>query len=126
MNFVKRISNELLYIGITNKQKMETSSSLIILALLMLLVIVAYSKTTIKYVESGKNNLNNLNNLNNSNNSSRKKKSGVSQSNNVSSKATTLYGFPEKDEYMSQTLKEQINNLESKFYYDNCQFEPIN
>jgi len=105
---------------------METTSSLIILALLMLLVIVAYSKTTVKYVESEKSNLNNLNILNNSNNLPREINSQVSQSDNVDSKATTLYGFPEKDEYMSQTLKEQINNLKSKFYYDNCQFELIN
>tara|TARA_B100000315_G_C14049258_1_gene351134 strand:- start:76 stop:408 length:333 start_codon:yes stop_codon:yes gene_type:complete len=110
---------------------METSSSLIILALLMLLVIVAYSRTTFKYVESKKNNRNNLNNYNNSNNSSKETDSRVSssrlsQSNSGGSKPTTLYGFPEKDAYMSQTLKEQIDNLESKFYYDNCQFEPIN
>jgi len=119
---------------------METSSSLIILSLLMLLVIVAYSRTTFKYVESKKNNRNNLNNYNNrnnlnnynnSNNSSRETDSRVSssrlsQSNSGGSKPTTLYGFPEKDAYMSQTLKEQIDNLESKFYYDNCQFEPIN
>ena len=116
---------------------METSSSLIILSLLMLLVIVAYSRTTFKYVESKRNNRNNRNNLNNRNNrnnynnssretNSRVSNSRLSQSNSGGSKPTTLYGFPEKDAYMSQTLKEQIDNLESKFYYDNCQFEPIN
>jgi len=31
-------------------------------------------------------------------------------------------GLPKADEYMSQTLKEQINNMESKFYYDNCRY----
>lgn len=33
-------------------------------------------------------------------------------------------GFPEKNDYMSNSLKNQINNLENKFYYNNCRWEP--
>lgn len=34
-----------------------------------------------------------------------------------------IYGLPKKDDYMSQLMKEQLNNLQTKFYYDNCRFD---
>ncbi len=35
------------------------------------------------------------------------------------------FGLPEQDEYMSQTLRNQLTNLETKFYYDNCRYSPL-
>ncbi len=33
-----------------------------------------------------------------------------------------LFGLPEKDEYMNPGFKAQIDELKTKFYYDNCRF----
>ena len=49
------------------------------------------------------------------------------QHKNAAAKLSTdfdKYGLPEQDEYMSQTLKSQLQNLETKFYYDNCRYSP--
>ena len=35
------------------------------------------------------------------------------------------YGLPDTDEYMSQSLQEQLNQLHNKFYYDNCRYAPM-
>ena len=43
----------------------------------------------------------------------------------VLEKQYSLYGLPEKDEYMSQKLREQLDNLDSKFYYDNCRYKSL-
>jgi hypothetical protein len=34
-----------------------------------------------------------------------------------------LYGLPEKDAYMSDTLRNQIDTLADRYYYDNCRFK---
>ena len=34
-----------------------------------------------------------------------------------------LYGLPEKDIYMTSTLKNQIDALGDKYYYDNCKYK---
>lgn len=36
-----------------------------------------------------------------------------------------LFGLPEKDEYMNPGLKAQIDELKTKFYYDNCRFRLV-
>jgi hypothetical protein len=33
-------------------------------------------------------------------------------------------GLPNKDAYMSNALRSQLNDLENKFYYNNCRWEP--
>lgn len=33
-------------------------------------------------------------------------------------------GFPKEDEYMSKSLKTQLEQLHQKFYYDNCRYAP--
>lgn len=33
-------------------------------------------------------------------------------------------GLPDKNDYMSDSLRQQLNDLENKFYYNNCRFEP--
>jgi hypothetical protein len=47
----------------------------------------------------------------------------------VNPKASTfaLYNLPEKDEYMTTDLRNQIDTLRTQYYYDNCQqVSPIN
>lgn len=41
----------------------------------------------------------------------------------VNPKASTfaLYNLPEKDEYMTTDLRNQIDTLRTQYYYDNCQ-----
>lgn len=41
----------------------------------------------------------------------------------VNPNATTyaLYNLPEKDEYMTSDLRNQIDTLRTQYYYDNCQ-----
>lgn len=34
-----------------------------------------------------------------------------------------LVGIPEKDSYMTDTLRNQIDTLADKYYYDNCKFK---
>jgi hypothetical protein len=34
-----------------------------------------------------------------------------------------LVGLPEKDQYMTHTLKNQIDTLADRYYYDNCKFK---
>ena len=36
-----------------------------------------------------------------------------------------LFGLPEKDEYMNPGFKAQIDELKTKFYYDNCRFRLV-
>jgi hypothetical protein len=33
-------------------------------------------------------------------------------------------GLPKKDSYMSNSLKNQLNDMENRFYYNNCRWEP--
>jgi hypothetical protein len=42
----------------------------------------------------------------------------------VNPKASTyaLFNLPEKDEYMTTDLRNQIDALRTQYYYDNCQF----
>ena len=82
------------------------------------------------------NSSNNRNSLNNSNSrgfnngydrfANVRSNSNSNTNTNSNEKTQSLYGFPEKDDYMSISLREQIANLENKFYYDNCRFEPKN
>ncbi len=54
----------------------------------------------------------------------------INQINNVGKvnpKASTfaLYNLPEKDEYMTADLRNQIDTLRTQYYYDNCQQSPV-
>lgn len=36
-----------------------------------------------------------------------------------------LFNLPEKDEYMTTDLRNQIDTLRTQYYYDNCQQSPV-
>jgi len=42
--------------------------------------------------------------------------------NNPSAPKYGLFNLPEKDDYMSTQLREQIHTLRTQYYYDNCQY----
>ena len=42
--------------------------------------------------------------------------------NNPSAPKYGLFNLPEKDNYMSPQLREQIDTLRTQYYYDNCQY----
>lgn len=42
--------------------------------------------------------------------------------NNPSAPKYGLFNLPEKDDYMSPELREQIDTLRTQYYYDNCQY----
>lgn len=42
--------------------------------------------------------------------------------NNPSAPKYGLFNLPEKDEYMTPQLREQIDTLRTQYYYDNCQY----
>ena len=35
------------------------------------------------------------------------------------------YGLPDTDEYMTQSLRDQLEDLNNKFYYDNCRYATL-
>lgn len=95
---------------------MEINTNIIIGLFFVAIIILLFSKISIsmgsnetpQYISS--NNLpkyeKNINNYNN----------------NVS--LAESQGFPEKNSYMSNSLRNQINDLENRFYYNNCRWEP--
>ena len=109
---------------------LEISIGILILIALMLLNIVTVSyddKNILNYNEQS-NNLNKSknkmknnknNNLNNNQNNSKSNDIGKY---NPKSLSQGLYGLPEKDPYMSELMKQQINSLSTKYYYDNCKY----
>ena len=42
--------------------------------------------------------------------------------NNPNAPKYGLFNLPEKDDYMSPQLREQIDTLRTQYYYDNCQY----
>lgn len=92
----------------------------------MLLVILFFSSASVSVKSSSNSVSNSLNN-----NSVKSEKPVVKEQpkfKNASEKLAkdlNMYGLPEQDEYMSQTLRSQLQNLETKFYYDNCRYEPL-
>lgn len=42
--------------------------------------------------------------------------------NNPSAPKYGLFNLPDKDDYMSPQLREQIDTLRTQYYYDNCQY----
>jgi hypothetical protein len=88
----------------------------------VLIIIMFFSTITFSV---GSRNNNAIYNTNNNNTNIRKIPQTTQKymAGDVLARDLSIYGLPQKDEYMSQTLKEQIDNLETKFYYDNCRYQ---
>tara|TARA_B100000927_G_scaffold259095_1_gene227884 strand:- start:194 stop:529 length:336 start_codon:yes stop_codon:yes gene_type:complete len=106
---------------------LKISIGILILIALMLLNIVTVNynnNNIINYSEQTKN-LNTSKKTSNNNNlniSQNKLKSNEIGKYNPKSLSQGLYGLPEVDPYMSELMKQQINSLSTKFYYDNCKY----
>lgn len=37
---------------------------------------------------------------------------------------TEAQGLPAKNDYMSNSLRKQLNSMEDRYYYNNCRWEP--
>jgi len=122
---------------------MELNCNFVVLILLLVIIVLAISRVDISYHSGNNQNRGNNSNVSSLINSNRTLNGGNNGTTNIydrfanvnsngtadvtaNEKTQSLYGFPEKDDYMSVSLREQIVNLENKFYYDNCRFEPDN
>jgi hypothetical protein len=104
---------------------MEVNTNILIGLLFIAILILLFSKISIS-VGTNENNTNTINKqvqrpriINRDTNHP--------QVRPTSSRNLTLaeaQGLPNKDEYMSNSLRQQLNNLENRFYYNNCRWEP--
>ena len=109
---------------------LKISIAILIFIALMLLNIVTVSYENKNILNYNENNLNSnssekkiKNNENNSINNDRiDSKSNDIGKYNPKSLSQGLYGLPEVDPYMSELMKQQINSLSTKYYYDNCKY----
>ena len=106
---------------------LKISIGILILIALMLLNIITISyddKNILNYNKQSHNSNTSKNSINNNklNNSQNKSESNEIGKYNPKSLSQGLYGLPEIDPYMSELMKQQINSLSTKFYYDNCKY----
>ena len=106
---------------------LEISIGILILIALMLLNIVTISyddKNILNYNKQSDNSNTSKNPINNNNLNVSQNKSESNEIGKYNPKSLSqgLYGLPEIDPYMSELMKQQINSLSTKFYYDNCKY----
>ena len=89
---------------------------------LVILLIFFFSTTTLTITTSYDNESDNIDEFRNTKQETKQESKTASDK---LSKDFSMYGLPEQDEYMSQTLRDQLRNLETKFYYDNCRYTPL-
>lgn len=100
---------------------MEINTNIIIGLLFVVILVLLFSKVSVS-----------MENNNTSNDISKYNRPNIIRQQNsnpspVSSRNVTYnetLGLPAKDNYMSNGLKQQLNNMENKFYYNNCRWEP--
>jgi len=93
---------------------------------LVILLIFFFSTTTLTVTTSYDNESDNeSNNVDEFRDTKQDTKQESKTASDKLSKDYSMYGLPEQDEYMSQTLRDQLRNLETKFYYDNCRYTPL-
>lgn len=99
---------------------MEIDSKIIIGILLIGILILLFSNISVSYGNSNNDSIPNTRRKvnNNSQNNSQNK----SQNNNIT--FAESQGFPQKNDLMTNSLKEQIDQLENRYYYNNCKWEP--
>lgn len=99
---------------------MET---LTIAIIVITLTVILFSSFSYSYVSSDTNAQLPIDMLNSTGKSRANKVSQIDTVGKVNPAATTyaLYNLPEKDEYMTADLRNQIDTLRTQYYYDNCQ-----
>jgi hypothetical protein len=104
---------------------MEVNTNILIGLLFIAILILLFSKISVSVGS-------NINNTTNAVNNSVQRPyitSRVTEHPQTISSARNLtlaeaQGLPNKDNYMPNSLKQQLNNLENRFYYNNCRWEP--
>ena len=123
---------------------MEIDYMVLSLVIFIILLVVMFATVKVDYVGAGDNSLYrvpvdmlnernpsglrngvNLASLPAANRKSAKTANGTADAvgkNNPSAPKYGLFNLPEKDDYMSPELREQIDTLRTQYYYDNCQY----
>lgn len=126
---------------------MEIDYMVLSLVIFIILLVVMFATVKVDYVGSGDNRLSKVpvDMLNERNPSGLRKGFNLAQlsangtstsannktadgtadavgKNNPSAPKYGLFNLPEKDDYMSPQLREQIDTLRTQYYYDNCQY----
>ena len=108
---------------------MELDFTLVVIAVFVILMLVMFANFSITYqpaegakpVPTVKRPL--LNSRNNATKSVAKNNNVNNvMKNNANKPQYSAFGLPPKDAYMSKGLRDQIDSLRTKFYYDNCQY----
>ena len=104
---------------------MDLDFTLVVIAVFVIVMLIMFARFSITYHPPSDSKpkptikrplLNSRNNAIKSNNTYNILK------NNDKKPQYSAFGLPPKDSYMSRELKNQIDTLRTKFYYDNCQY----
>lgn len=135
-----RVNNLNKYIKVNPDTTKYIIYTLIGLCLILFIVFADFTISTGSNKNSSITNKSNKNNKNNKTSSNTYKKIGDNKNNlgdnkNVGNNMNKLgkvnpanealgapFNFPHPDNYMSADLREQIETLRNKFYYDNCKY----
>jgi hypothetical protein len=101
---------------------MEFNTNILVGLLFIAILILLFSKISVSVGNNANNTTNTVNKP-----IQRPKRVNNSLPTSTNSRNITLaeaQGLPNKDDYMSNSLKNQLNNLENRFYYNNCRWEP--
>lgn len=119
--------------------------NLTIIVIVITLTVILFSSISYSYVSPDQNaqipidmlnstgkartgvQMSNIKSQNRSQNRASQNRSQIDTVGKVNPYATTyaLYNLPEKDEYMTPDLRNQIDTLRTQYYYDNCQPSPF-
>jgi len=100
---------------------MELNTNILIGMLLVGVLILLFSKISVSVGTDTPTQIKN-NVIYHPQTAQRKMSNGISSSRNIT--LAEAQGLPNKDDYMSNSLKKQLNDLENRFYYNNCRWEP--
>lgn len=135
-----RVNNLNKYIKVNPDTTKYIIYTLIGLCLILFIVFADFTVSTGSNNNSSNNNLKSVNNKLNNNSSNNNSKSANNKNKDMNKSASNNninklgksnpanealgapFNFPHPDNYMSDDLREQIETLRNKFYYDNCKY----
>jgi hypothetical protein len=103
---------------------MEINTNIIVGLLFISILILLFSKISVSVGNTDNNNNANRNIQIIRNNAGHPTIIRNNNNDNQSLSLSEAQGLPPKDAYMSNSLKQQIKEMEHKFYYNNCRWEP--
>lgn len=109
---------------------METFTIMLIIVTLTIILFSSFSYSYISQDTNGQIPIDQLNTVRPQTDNKLPKKYIPDQINNVgkinpNASSYALFNLPEKDEYMTTDLRNQIDTLRTQYYYDNCKYTSI-